>query len=371
MGVFFAPPVAGCLSQDSRPSPRRPRCSPMAKGCMVLVIVTIFFVVYPHVHKVLSFGYSSPVQALVWWRWQPQPSTWATRWPPLTLSAPPDASVRALKLWSYRASSCHDGDVEPIETGELVLVVVARGSAPYVEEWVLYHLFLGVDLIYLYDNEDKPTYQALFRCNPRVNVIPFPPQQGAPYDSGIMANLHFFANFNARHVWAAILSLDEFIVLPRHGDIKEMAQEVLPPRLSASSPSSSAAAASQGGGSSSSAIPSRGDAADAPRAGTSTLFDSVDFRRASGLAMQWLVFGHNDAVTAVDAPVSQRFTRHNARLDRLVRTMFLCGDTINQTHPHYVVRLSTCRDSGVAWCGECDPACFGRLVDATCGGSWC
>ncbi len=41
-------------------------------------------------------------------------------------------------------------------------------------EQVLYHLFIGVDLIYIYDNEDTPTYHRLFPCNPRVKVIHFP-----------------------------------------------------------------------------------------------------------------------------------------------------------------------------------------------------
>ncbi len=37
----------------------------------------------------------------------------------------------------------------------------------------MYHLFIGVDLIYLYDNEDTLTYTRLFVCNPRVKVIHF------------------------------------------------------------------------------------------------------------------------------------------------------------------------------------------------------
>ncbi len=40
----------------------------------------------------------------------------------------------------------------------------------YIEQFVLYHLFIGVELIYLYDNEDEPTYHTMFRCNPRVKV---------------------------------------------------------------------------------------------------------------------------------------------------------------------------------------------------------
>ena len=35
---------------------------------------------------------------------------------------------------------------------------------------MLYHLFIGVQKIYLYDNEDSPTLYRMFQCNPRVEV---------------------------------------------------------------------------------------------------------------------------------------------------------------------------------------------------------
>ena len=44
----------------------------------------------------------------------------------------------------------------------LVIFCIARLEAPYIEEWVLYHLHIGVDFIYIYDNEEVPTYGAMF-----------------------------------------------------------------------------------------------------------------------------------------------------------------------------------------------------------------
>ncbi len=84
------------------------------------------------------------------------------------------------KVWSTHPkntrSRCHcppgtcEGNVTKLNSSELAFGVIARGESAYIEQWVLYHLFIGVQLIYLYDNEDVPTYHRMFQCNPRVQV---------------------------------------------------------------------------------------------------------------------------------------------------------------------------------------------------------
>ena len=116
--------------------------------------------------------------------WQRQPAESATSpLPNPPIPSPPDRDARLAQLYSYRAGSCNASGTTPGQTAvptvsgpdaQCAFGVIARGEAPYLEEWVLYHLFIGVDIIYLYDNEDVPTYHRLFECNPRVKVIHFP-----------------------------------------------------------------------------------------------------------------------------------------------------------------------------------------------------
>lgn len=40
-----------------------------------------------------------------------------------------------------------------------VIFSVAKKEQPYIEEWVRWHIALGFDHIYLYDNEDTPVYK--------------------------------------------------------------------------------------------------------------------------------------------------------------------------------------------------------------------
>jgi hypothetical protein len=101
----------------------------------------------------------------------------------------------------------------------LVIFCIARLEVPYIEEWVLYHLHIGVDFIYIYDNEEVPTYGAMFLGNPRVLVIPYsegkdvmPQGQGVQYE----AIYHFLRNYKDRHTWALHIDVDEFVYLKRH-----------------------------------------------------------------------------------------------------------------------------------------------------------
>ena len=40
-----------------------------------------------------------------------------------------------------------------------VIVCIAKKEQDYIEEFVKYHLHLGFKHIYIYDNEDIPTYE--------------------------------------------------------------------------------------------------------------------------------------------------------------------------------------------------------------------
>ena len=105
------------------------------------------------------------------------------------------------------------------EDQQLAVFCIARLEAPYIEEWVLYHLHIGVDIIYIYDNEEVPTYGALFEGNPRVVVIPFAEgrdvvlQGLAPQYAAIA---HFMRHLSNRHTWALHIDVDECVLLKQH-----------------------------------------------------------------------------------------------------------------------------------------------------------
>ncbi len=108
----------------------------------------------------------------------------------------------------------------------LAIFAVAGEEQRYIVEWVLYHLALGVDTIYIYDNEDEPTYHLLFAQQPQVVVIHV--RVTLPHRP-VMA--HFMDTYKHRHTWACHLDVDEFLNLrPGAGfrSVKDFLQHHIP-----------------------------------------------------------------------------------------------------------------------------------------------
>ena len=110
-----------------------------------------------------------------------------------------------------------------------VIVCIAKKEHDYIEEFVKYHIALGFKKIYLYDNEDTPTYESMlqkYKTNLKVIHLPFNnykiPVQYVMLD-------HFIKNYlfktDITHV--AHIDIDEFIVLKKHKNICDFIDEYL------------------------------------------------------------------------------------------------------------------------------------------------
>jgi hypothetical protein len=109
------------------------------------------------------------------------------------------------------------------------IVCIAKKEHDYIEEFVKYHLALGFKYIYLYDNEDIPTYENMLQAykeNVKVIHLPF-----NNYEIGVQyVALNHFINFylftdDITHV--AHIDIDEFIVLKKHNTICDFINEYI------------------------------------------------------------------------------------------------------------------------------------------------
>jgi hypothetical protein len=92
----------------------------------------------------------------------------------------------------------------------LGVVVIVRNEAPYLEEWLCYHLALGVEHVFLYDNgSDDELHELVERyVNHGLLTLVYWPLPGGQLD----AYSHALRFFGPSVDWLAFIDVDEFIV---------------------------------------------------------------------------------------------------------------------------------------------------------------
>jgi len=111
--------------------------------------------------------------------------------------------------------------LKPSPSGKVYLAVVAcmKNEAPYIREWVEYHLLQGVERFYLFDNESEDNTKDILApyVAEGVVVLNDTPGRGIQkpcYNAALIA----YGNF-AR--WLAFIDCDEFLVPMRGGNTGE------------------------------------------------------------------------------------------------------------------------------------------------------
>lgn len=169
-----------------------------------------------------------------------------------------------------------------------VIVCVAKGEQDYIQEWVDYHLALGFQKIFIYDNEDSPTYAQMF-TDPRIEVGFLP---GKNYFRAIQYEaLHRFVRDILRGRGGVShcihIDIDEFIVLKKHNTIQEFISQYFV-----------------------------GD--------------------TKGIVMNWKFFGSNFLAYQTPEPVLKRFTRCGKGF-QLYKTLFQVDSFVKFRNSHRII----------------------------------
>ena len=169
-------------------------------------------------------------------------------------------------------------NIDPSYIG-CALVCIAKKEERYIEEFVQYHLKLGVDYIFLYDNEDQPTYHKLLSSYKQVIVKHIP---GKKYYGGPQTKaLHDFTTRimkDQRITHVAHIDIDECIVLKKHSHIHDFIRSYI-----------------------------------------KTNDNSI---KCAGIGMNWRFFGSSGHITYENTPVTSRFTKCAKKLNHHIKTLF-------------------------------------------------
>ena len=156
-----------------------------------------------------------------------------------------------------------------------VIVCIAKKEHDYIEEFVKYHLAMGFKYIYLYDNEDTPTYESLldkYKNDVKVIHLPF-----NNYDKGVqyIALDDFIKKylFTTEITHVAHIDIDEFVVLKKHKNICDFIAEYIV-----------------------------GD--------------------CEGIGMNWRFFGSSGKTEKTNEPITSRFTMCETKGNTHIKTLF-------------------------------------------------
>ncbi len=158
----------------------------------------------------------------------------------------------------------------------LSVCAVFRDEAPYLQEWIEFHLLQGVGHFYLYNHRSDDYYWAVLGPYVEEGIVTLtrwmrdPPQFSAYNDA--------LDNFGKDNRWMAFIDIDEFLYAPTGFKLTDVL--------------------------------------------ASPLYEhDVDGKPIGGLAVRWNIFGSNGHQTKTDGLVIERFTRRPALPDKHIKTI--------------------------------------------------
>ena len=99
---------------------------------------------------------------------------------------------------------------------EIAIAVVLKNEATYIDEWIEYHYKIGVDKIYLYDNDSEDRSELMNELKPWIDlgVVEYNELPGDYAQLPAYQDAMFRHRFDCRYM--AFIDVDEFIV-PKNG----------------------------------------------------------------------------------------------------------------------------------------------------------
>lgn len=94
-----------------------------------------------------------------------------------------------------------------------------KNEARFFKEWIEYHLMLGVDHFYLYNNNSEDNYQDVLKEYVDKGIVTLEEYPDIPVQPG--AYQHWYDNYRNETDWVSFLDIDEFFVPLKHNNLKE------------------------------------------------------------------------------------------------------------------------------------------------------
>jgi Glycosyl transferase family 2 len=117
-------------------------------------------------------------------------------------------------------------DQKECQPPKVTLVAIAKNESFYLTEWIAYHLLIGFENIYIFDNDStdrsRDLLSSISKIDPRVSYCEWPTKEGlSPQISAYNRSLE-----DVTTEWVAFFDIDEFIVPWQHNSISDFLKTV-------------------------------------------------------------------------------------------------------------------------------------------------
>jgi len=96
---------------------------------------------------------------------------------------------------------------------------IFKNEAPYLKEWIEYHILVGVEKFYLYNNNSEDDYQEILEQYIKAGIVTLIEWPEVP--GQISAYKHWYNNYRNETQWVSFLDLDEFICPIKYDTISQ------------------------------------------------------------------------------------------------------------------------------------------------------
>ena len=170
---------------------------------------------------------------------------------------------------------------------DLAVVAIMKNEAPYVKEWLDYHLAAGVDHFFIYDNESPDNFKEVLQPYIDAGIVTYKFYPGTGRQVEAYTEAYKAYRFFCRYI--AFIDADEFIFPQSEKSIVEVTDEIF-----------------------------------------------NQFPNACSLGINWIMYGSNNLETAdYSRGVLERFTRRAEKVANSIKTIFNPRQIKYMITPHY------------------------------------
>lgn len=105
----------------------------------------------------------------------------------------------------------------------LSLCMNFKNEEPYLKEWLDFHILVGVDHFYLYDNNSNDSYEKILEPYRKKGLVTLHKSDKNPIKP--ISYEYTLKNYSSENRWIGFIDCDEFVVPSKLEDLKQILEE--------------------------------------------------------------------------------------------------------------------------------------------------